>query len=46
MKFCIKGIKLVFINKNEVECLNEIFNLSNTLHPEFETQEEVATTYK
>jgi hypothetical protein len=31
--------KLVFINKNEVECLNEIINLLKTLHLEFETEE-------
>ncbi len=42
VKYYIERVKLVFINKNEVECLGEIINLLETLHSEFETQEEVA----
>jgi hypothetical protein len=46
MKYFIEKDKLVFISKNQVECLGEIINLLETLYLKFKTQVEVATAYK
>jgi hypothetical protein len=37
MNYCKERDKLVFINKNKVECLGEIINLLEILYLEFKT---------